>query len=856
MTFAIVASLFGSFQLEPTEVRADDAFETSIKGFPDSYKPYLRTLHTKYPKWKFVPYNTGLNFATVVSKQAANDKSLIENAYNSLLKSNASSDYNTSTGKYIAKDGGSWVTASSNCIAYFVDPRNFLNEKNIYMFEQLSYDAKNQTQDGVEAILQGSFMYKTNMAFINTSGKYKTTQILYSKKIMEAASTTKVSAYYIAARMLQEIGAKKNSKYAGMGASGSVCGEYSSAYTGIYNFYNIGAYTSSNPIANGLSWAKSGTTYQRPWTTPGKSIIGGAEYIGEKYINCGQNTTYFQRFNVRKDSTYSLYTHQYMTNIYGAANEGAYTAEAYDSLGIAGTAKTFIIPVYNNMPSKTNEVSLGVSGNKTATVSSSVNMRKGAGTEYDTVITLSKGDKVTVSKGVMTTVKFGVKWLNNPYWYKVSITKSGKKYSGYIAANYLSFTKEYNVIKGNKLKLPVVLKSSETVYYRSDNPAIATVDSTGNVTGKAAGTVVIRAFTANGSMGTCAVQVYNTGCILTPESYTLNLGSTKKLTATVYPTSETNKKVTYKSSNTKVATVSSTGKVKGVGQGTVTITAIPEVGGAYGFAKITVIKPVTSIGLDKAKSILKVGENQKLKATIAPADASIKNITWTSSNSSVVTVSGDGTVTAKAPGKATITAKSHNGKTAVCEYTIKPATVVASGKSKNYNSVKLSWKQTGDLTGYIVYRKNGSGKFVKIGNASATAKSFVDTNLVTGHAYAYKVRAYRTVSGVNYISNYSAEIIVTPKPARVKGLSVISEGTGAQLKWNAVAGASGYRIYRSQTKNGTYKRLKTIGSSTTLKYSNLKLTKGKTYYYKVTAYRKVSGKKIEGLYSKTKSIKK
>ena len=125
-------------------------------------------------------------------------------------------------------------------------------------------------------------------------------------------------------------------------------------YTGIYNFYNIGATSSANPIANGLKWAKSGSTYQRPWNTPEKSILGGAQYLGEKYINAGQNTMYLQRFNVKSNGTYSIYTHQYMTNISGAASEAASTADAYQSLGIAAHAKTFVIPVFNNMPNESN----------------------------------------------------------------------------------------------------------------------------------------------------------------------------------------------------------------------------------------------------------------------------------------------------------------------------------------------------------------------------------------------------------------------------------------------------------------------------------------------------------------------
>ena len=188
LVFCMVLTL-GSGIVHKAETKAADAaFENSIAAFPDSYKPYLRTLHTKYPSWKFVAYNTGLNFATVVNKEFADDKSLIENSFSKLLKSNGSvKNYNASTGTYIPKDGGTWVAASKNCIAYFVDPRNFLNETHIYMFEQLSFDAATQTQAGVEAILEGSFMYNKAISYINTAGKYISTDILYSAQIMEAA---------------------------------------------------------------------------------------------------------------------------------------------------------------------------------------------------------------------------------------------------------------------------------------------------------------------------------------------------------------------------------------------------------------------------------------------------------------------------------------------------------------------------------------------------------------------------------------------------------------------------------------------------------------------------------------------
>ena len=331
VTILAIAIIVSSIQFSGvTEVKADDAaFEASISGFPESYKPYLRQLHATYPNWTFQPFNTGIDFGTAVDNEASNDRSLTHTNYSEFLQSNASGDYNIATGKYIAKDGSTWVTASKNAVAYFMDPRNFLNDTYVFMFENLAYDAANQTQAGVEAILTGSFMANTNIAYLDANGTYIPTAESYSSKILQAAQTSGASAYYIASKILQEVGSGRNGTYAGMGASGSVSGNYSTSYKGIYNFYNIGASTSSQPILNGLKWASNAKNgYGTPWNTPGTSIIGGAQYIAEKYINVGQNTTYLQKFNVTAKNTYK---HQYMTNIFGCASETGTTAKAYDT---------------------------------------------------------------------------------------------------------------------------------------------------------------------------------------------------------------------------------------------------------------------------------------------------------------------------------------------------------------------------------------------------------------------------------------------------------------------------------------------------------------------------------------------
>lgn len=752
---------------------ATSTFEKSIAGFPDSYKPYLRTLHDKYPNWKFVPYNTGIAFTTAVKKEYENDRSLIENAYSNYLKSNASGNYNSSTKKYIAKDGSSWVVASKNCISYFMDPRNFLDEEHIYMFEQLSFDAATQTQAGVEAILQGSFMYNTNIGYLNSLGKYIATNVKYSAQIMSAARETNVSAYYIASKILQEIGKSKHSVYAGMGAGGSINGNYSSTYKGIYNFYNIGASSGANPIANGLSWAKSGNTYERPWTTPAKSILGGAKYIGEKYINCGQNTTYYQRFNVNNNSKYNLYDHQYMTNICGAASEASYTSDAYRALGITALAKTFVIPVYNDMTPKNKTVTLGT-GTKTGSVISSVNMRKGAGTAYDKVITLSAGDKVTVIGGIMTTVPFGTRWLSNPYWYQVSVNKSGKKYTGYIAASYVSLDVQMYAAKSVKTKLPVTTSSGGKIYYMTSDPSVATVEYTGYVKGKKKSTVTIYAFSATGNMS--AIKV-----------------------------------------------------------------------------KFTDAKPVTSVSLNQKEAQISVGGNLKLKASLLPADATTQTLKWKSSKTSVAKVSSSGNVTAKKPGKATITATSDSGKSAKCVITVVPKKVSVKGASKSYNSIKLTWKKRKNVTAYWVYRKNSVGKYVKIAKVKGTKTSFTDKKLIMGTSYSYKVRAYKKVSKVNYKGPYSKVITVKPVTAKPAVVGKAAKKS-VSLTWKKVQGASGYNIYRSDSSNGVYSLVKNINKSGVLAYTEKGLQPKTTYYYKVCAYRNVSGNVIEGKKSKIVSI--
>ena len=228
-----------------------------------------------------------------------------------------------------------------------------------------------------------------------------------------------------------------------------------------------------------------------------------------------------------------------------------------------------------------------------------------------------------------------------------------------------------------------------SVSWKSSNNTVAAVDGTGKVTAQSAGSATITCTAKDGSgiKATCKVTVTDSSVPVNPTvkvtKITLNKttasvtkGKTLQLTATVTPASATNKAVAWKSSNTKIATVSSTGKVTAKSAGTVTITCTAKDGsGKKATCKITVTNPVvkvTKITLNKKTATLSPKETLTLKATITPTNAANKAVTWKSSNTKIATVNSRGKVTAKSAGTVTITctAKDGSGKKATCKITV------------------------------------------------------------------------------------------------------------------------------------------------------------------------------------------
>lgn len=347
-----------------TNNNRDESFETLLKNFPESYKASLRALHKEYPNWRFVAVNTNLDWSTVIKNESVVGRNVIQSNYPKGSASLApfsylsteSGAYNWATDGYIVKDGSNWYSANSQVIAYYMDPRNFLNSTDIFQFEALAYDSSHSVTV-VQSILNNTFM-KGNYSVVDSATK-KTVSGSYKQAFMDAGKTAKANPYFLATRSKQEVG---------VNGSNATSGKYK-GYEGIYNFYNIGAFDGGDAVAKGLQWARTGTTYGKPWTNPYKSIVGGAQYIATNYINKGQNTLYFQKFNVKPNNASDLYLHQYMTNVQAPYSEGRTTHSAYNAMGVLKDTMVFYIPVYNNMPASACKLPAS-SGNPNAFLSS------------------------------------------------------------------------------------------------------------------------------------------------------------------------------------------------------------------------------------------------------------------------------------------------------------------------------------------------------------------------------------------------------------------------------------------------------------------------------------------------------
>ena len=144
----------------PVSYSHDSSFESklSAQGFPESYKDGLRQIHAQYPNWTFTAVKTGLDWNTVIQNEGVLGRNLVHTNSISSYKSLADGAYNWDSGTWTGFDGSTWVAASTEIISYYMDPRNFLDEVNIFQFLDQSYNASLHTKEGLQSMLKGTFM--------------------------------------------------------------------------------------------------------------------------------------------------------------------------------------------------------------------------------------------------------------------------------------------------------------------------------------------------------------------------------------------------------------------------------------------------------------------------------------------------------------------------------------------------------------------------------------------------------------------------------------------------------------------------------------------------------------------------
>lgn len=554
-----------------------------IENFPSSYQGYLRELASKHPNWKFTALYTDLDWNYVIREENVFGKNLVPKNYSDRWK-------NTTPGQYNVEVDAGWVDGSKQALEYCMDPRNFLNEVRLFQFEGLSYDANTNSLEGVDKILYGTDFYNKQVSYLDSNGNSISMSERYADLILRGGKTSSVSPYHLASRIKQEVGPFLSHK----SISGDVDG-----FRGLYNFYNIGATSSSEPmgaIKNGLQYAKDGKgasqatkdKYLIPWNTKEKSITGGGIFIGSSYINKGQNTIYLQKFHVTDETGNGLFWHQYMTNVLAPYSEAKSIYNGYEKTDLLSNAISFIIPVYNNMPNIPTQ-SPNIDSNDFiqdntkvyCNNSGKVNVRTGPSTSYEVITTVSNQDKMTrIQKGKQQGDRWDKVILENGiigYIYQTYVTELPSVQIEKIDVSIDNKT----IQKGERKKLQVAISPQEAsnhkVIYTSSNPSVATVDDKGNIQAIRSGTTTITVKAEENSVQSqIELNVYSkvTNILLDQKEIYMQLDDVFEINATIEPEDANEKGILYRSSNTKVATIDEKGFITAKEEGQTTITAL------------------------------------------------------------------------------------------------------------------------------------------------------------------------------------------------------------------------------------------------------------------------------------------
>lgn len=287
------------------------------------YKELIDKLEEEHPNWTFTLYYTKLNWNAVVKHEShsAERKTPL----------NLVPDSSSYSGEWPCKedngktyDNGNWLCASQKAIAYKMDPRNLLDNDNIFQLKELVYTKDANTKEGIMSKTKDSFLEGEDVA----------------NAILESAEKNNLDPYFIVSRLIQEQGKKGTKLSQGYEYNGKV----------VYNPFNIAASGNSQTsiLNNAAEYA-----YSKEWFSLDKALSEGISFLNTHYMDLGQNTLYFQKFDVIKQG--ELYNNQYMQNLIAPTSESNILLEQYESSNTIDSKFNFIIPLYENMPEEISE---------------------------------------------------------------------------------------------------------------------------------------------------------------------------------------------------------------------------------------------------------------------------------------------------------------------------------------------------------------------------------------------------------------------------------------------------------------------------------------------------------------------
>ena len=287
-------------------------------------KELIDDLQEEHPNWTFTLFYTRLDWDEVIANEGHSDDrvsplNLIPDS------SDYPDDWQCEIDKGKTFDNGTWLCASDKAIKHQMDPRNILNEDNVFQFLELKYVENAQTVDGINEITSDTFLEEDSI----------------SEALIKAGKDAELDPYFIASRLIQEQGRDGTTLSRGYEYNGTI----------VYNPFNINATGNSSEeiIENAASYA-----YEHGWDSLEKGLLGGVEFVKNGYINKGQNTLYLQKFDIVAQDG-ELYTNQYMQNLLAPMSEASNMKDIYEASNTVDSNLNFIVPLFENMPEEVSE---------------------------------------------------------------------------------------------------------------------------------------------------------------------------------------------------------------------------------------------------------------------------------------------------------------------------------------------------------------------------------------------------------------------------------------------------------------------------------------------------------------------